>query len=122
MLFSKYLGFGFHPVLQGKTFGLTALVVQLLGVQPDLSFQQFGYECLLLLSTGIAIHTIPLAYKGIFLQFYDTGRLLTEGYIWEGWGLLKCNYTIQARDGLPIVRNNASGAEAHLFCGLFRHD
>jgi hypothetical protein len=77
----EHLGFCFDPILQGEAFRLASLVVELLGVQADFSFQKFGDQGLLLLSAGIAIHTIPLAYTGIYLQFYDTGRLLTEGYI-----------------------------------------
>jgi hypothetical protein len=45
--------------LQGLAFGLPALVpaliVDMLRVQPDLSFQQLGHQCLLLLSTRILI-------------------------------------------------------------------
>jgi hypothetical protein len=31
--------------LQGKAFGLTTLIVQMLGVQADLPFDQFGHQC-----------------------------------------------------------------------------
>jgi hypothetical protein len=71
--------------LQGLAIGLAALVVEMLRVQADLSFQQIGYECLLLFSAGIDIQDYSSCLKGIYLQFYDTGKLLTEDYICEGW-------------------------------------
>jgi hypothetical protein len=37
-------------------FGLSALVVEMLRVQADLSLEQFGDECLLLFSAGICVH------------------------------------------------------------------
>jgi hypothetical protein len=55
----EHTRFCFHPVLQGQVFSLSAilatLVVEMLGVQANLSFEQFSYECLLLLSSGIDI-------------------------------------------------------------------
>ena len=75
--------FCFHPILQGVAFGLAALVVEMLGVQADLSFEQFGYECLLLFSANINVQNYSSCLSRFysFYRFYDTGEVLTEGYI-----------------------------------------
>jgi hypothetical protein len=59
-------------------------------VQPDLSLQQFGDECLPLLSAGIDVQNYSSCLNRDFsYRFYDTGGVLTEYYIWQNMRLLK---------------------------------
>ena len=57
----QHARFGLDPVVQGLAFLLAALVIKMLRVQADLSFEQFGHECLLLFSAGIDIQNKILA-------------------------------------------------------------
>ena len=80
----QHTSFCFHPVLQGQSFLLAALIVEMLRMQPDLSLEQFGQKRLLLFSSGIGIQDKSSSVNRSFLQFYSTGKLLTEDYIGEG--------------------------------------
>lgn len=64
--FPQYLGLGLNPVFKGTAFGLPALVVDMLRVQADLSFQQLGHECLLLLSAGIVVQNYSFSTQSVF--------------------------------------------------------
>jgi hypothetical protein len=60
----QHTSFGFHPVLQGQSFLLSTLIVEMLRVQADLSFEQLGHECSLFLSTGLAVQNYSLTLIG----------------------------------------------------------
>jgi hypothetical protein len=84
--FSQHFGLGLNPVFEGTAFGLATLVITMLRVQANLPFEQFGHQCLLLLSTGIVVHSYSLGLNRCFRDsFYDTGTLLTECYIVRTW-------------------------------------
>src|SRR5258707_797212 len=79
----------------------------MLRVQANLPFDQLGHQCLLLLSAGIVIQNYSSCWNRYFLEFYDTGRLLTEDYIRQLGRLLKYYHIMIRCQAPPGSRNNA---------------
>jgi hypothetical protein len=81
------LGLRLHPVFQGRPFSFAALLIKILGVQANLPLNQFGHQCLLLLSTGLVIQNYSSCPMNWVLSCTsnDKGGWLKKSYTQKGY-------------------------------------